>query len=186
MKKLSLAVFLTACSSSSNVPADTTSLNGAAGNVVAGSGSVTGAYGSDPIAPIMAAYWIGQPDDPTESAGGPFVNLFSTPVTCNEISVTGWLSKIPTETQVLELIVGTTTVASSTPAAPAASANVSEVNYLFAHPSDEVRAKSGSVTLTSYTANVSLGGTVDVTFPSGNATGSFTAAYCPGGQEESR
>ncbi|MEP6862233.1 MAG: hypothetical protein ABJE66_16535 [Deltaproteobacteria bacterium] len=145
-----------------------------------------GTFGSEPIAPIMAAYWVGQPVDPTESAGGPFINLLSSPVTCNDISVTGWLSKIPAETQVLELIIGTTTVGSSSPAASAAAANVAEVNYLFARPSNEVRAGTGSVTLTAYASTMSVDGMVDVTFPSGSAQGTFHAVYCPGGQEESR
>ncbi|CAN5696074.1 hypothetical protein BH11MYX1_BH11MYX1_39460 [soil metagenome] len=168
------------------MPADTRSLNGSAGDLVGGTGSITGMYGSEAIAPIMAAYWVGQPNDPTESAGGPFVNLFSTAVTCNDISVTGWLSKIPATTQVLELIIGTKTVGTASPAASAAAANVAEVNYLFARPSDEIRAGAGSVTLTAYASNVSVAGTVSVTFPSGSADGTFDAVYCPGGQEESR
>lgn len=145
-----------------------------------------GMYGSDAVSPVMAAYWIGQPDDPTESAGGPFVNLFSTAVTCNQISVNGWLSKIPQETQVLELIIGTTSVGSAATAAPAAAANVSEVNYLFGRPSSEVRATGGSVTLTAYTTKAAVDGMVNVTFPSGSVQGTFHAIYCNGGQEESR
>jgi hypothetical protein len=175
-----------ACGTSSSVPADTRSMNGAAGDLVAGTGTFTGSYGSEAIAPIKAAYWIGLPDDPTESAGGPFVNVFSTAVTCNDISVTGWLSKIPAESQVLELIVGTKTSGSASPVAGAAAANVAEVNYLFGRPSSEVRAGSGNVTLTAYTASMSVDGTVSVTFPSGGAEGTFHAVYCPGGQEESR
>ncbi|CAN5872178.1 hypothetical protein BH11MYX3_BH11MYX3_10930 [soil metagenome] len=170
----------------SGPPADTRSLNGAEGDLVAGTGSLTGTYGGEAIAPIKAAYWIGQPDDPAESAGGPFVNLFSTAVTCNDISVTGWLSNIPPETQVLELIIGTTKVGASNPAASGASANHAEVNYLFGHPGAEQRAGGGSVTLTTYTTDVAVDGTVNVTFSSGSAEGTFHAVYCPGGQEESR
>ena len=181
-----LIVMSIAACGSSGLPADTRSLNGTEGDVVSGSGSVTGTYGSEAIAPIMAAYWVGQPADPTESAGGPFVNLFSTAVTCNDISVTGWLSKIPVETQVLELIIGTTTVGAAAPAASAAAANVAEVNYLFARPSGEARATGGSIALDAYTSAVALDGTVHVTFASGGADGTFHAVYCPGGQEESR
>ena len=83
-------------------PSDTRSLNGPEGDLVGGTGSLTGTYGGEAIAPIMAAYWVGQPDDPSENDGGPFVNLLSSPVTCNELSVSGWLSKIPPDTQVLE------------------------------------------------------------------------------------
>ena len=152
-----------ACSSSSGPPADTRSLNGSAGDLVGGTGSMTGMYGSEavtPVTPIMAAYWVGQPDDPTESAGGPFVNLFSTAVTCNDISVNGWLSKIPATTQVLELIIGTKTIGTASPAASAAAANVAEVNYLFARPSDEVRAGAGSVTVRGAIEYLDAGGGV--------------------------
>jgi hypothetical protein len=182
---LLLSIGGAACTS--GPPADTRSLNGAEGDLVGGTGSVTGTFGTEAIAPIMAAYWVGQPDDPSESAGGPFVNLLSSAVTCNEISVTGWLSKIPPETQVLEMIVGTTTVGASSPTASGASGNVAEVNYLFGRASSEQRAKSGgNVTLTAYVGEVSLDGTVNVTFSSGTAQGTFHAVYCPGGQEESR
>ena len=72
------------------------------------------------------------------------------------------------------------------PAASAAAANVAEVNYLFARPSDEVRASSGSVTLDTYKSAAAVDGTIHVTFASGAADGTFHAVYCPGGQEESR
>ncbi len=170
----------------SGPPSDTRSLNGAEGDLVGGSGTLTGTYGNQAIAPIKAAYWVGQPDDPSEAAGGPFINILSSAVTCNDISVTGWLSKIPAETQVLELIVGTTTVGASSPTSSGAGARVAEVNYLFGQPSGEERAKSGSVTLTAYASEASVDGTVDVTFSSGTAQGTFHAVYCPGGQEESR
>ena len=183
---MALSIGCVACSSSSQPPPDTTSLNGSNGPLVGGTGSVTGDYGSEVIAPIMAAYWVGQPDDPNESAGGPFVYLLSSAVTCNDISVNGWLSKIPAATQVLELIIGTVAVGTSTPAASAAAANVAEVNYLFGRPSSEVRASNGDVTITAYASSASVDGTVNVTFPSGTASGTFHAVYCPGGQEESR
>ena len=177
-----------ACGSSddSGIAKDTTSLNGADGTRVRGTGTITGSYGSEAIAPIMSAYWAGLPLAPEEAAGGPFINLLSTPMTCNDVSVTGWLSTIPPETQILELIVGTTTPGSSVPTSDAAAANVAEVNYLFARPSAEVRATGGTVMLTEYAADMSVDGTFNVMFPSGSAQGSFHAVYCPGGQEESR
>lgn len=168
------------------IPADTTSMNGAEGPLVGGSGSVTGSYGGEAIGAIKAAYYIGLPLAPEEAAGGPFVNLFSTAVTCNDISVTGWLSTIPPETQVLEVIIGSTTAGSVSPVADAAAANVAEVNYLFGRVSTEVRATTGSVTLTAYAAKASVDGSLNVTFPAGGASGTFHAVYCPGGQEESR
>ncbi len=175
-----------AAACSSGPPADTRNLNGPEGDLVGGTGSITGMYGDEAIEPIMAAYWVGQPDDPGESAGGPFVNLLSSAVTCNDISVQGWLSTIPPETQVLELIIGTTTDGESVPTASGAGANVAEVNYLFGQPAGEERATSGTVEVTAYVADVSVDGTVDVTFTAGSAQGTFHAVYCPGGQEESR
>ncbi len=166
--------------------ADTTALNGPEGDVVAGSGTAAGTYGNLPVAPILAAYWVGQPDDPAEAAGGPFIYLLSSAVTCRDLSMRGWLSRIPPETQVLELIVGTTTVGSAAAAATSAKANASEVNYLFGRASDEVRATAGTVTLTAYTKGVAVDGTMSLTFPSGSVAGGFHAVYCPGGQEESR
>ncbi|CAN5833462.1 hypothetical protein BH11MYX2_BH11MYX2_24590 [soil metagenome] len=161
-------------------------MNGADGDLVGGTGDLTGTYGSEAILPIKAAYWVGQPDNPSEAAGGPFVNVFSSAVTCNDISVSGWLSTIPQDTQVLELIIGTTTVGLSARAASSAGANVAEVNYLFGRPSGEERANGGSVKLTAYEREASVDAMVDVTFSSGSSTGTFHAVYCPGGQEESR
>lgn len=181
-----LALSLGAAACNSGPPSDTTSLNGAEGDVVGGTGTLTGTYGTEAIAPIMAAYWIGQPDDPSEAHGGPFLYLLSSGVTCNAISVTGWLSDLDANTQVLEMIVGTTTVGATAEAASSAGANVSEDNYLFGRPSSEVRANHGSVTLTAYTKGVAVDGTVSIQFPSGSADGTFHAVYCPGGQEESR
>lgn len=182
---LALGFGATACGSS-GPPADTTSLNGPEGAVVGGTGSVTGMYGTEAIAPVMAAYWIGQPDDPTEAHGGPFVYLLSQAVTCNAISVAGWLSNLDASTQALEMIVGTTTVGAAAESSANAGANISENNYLFGRVAPEIRATSGSVTLTAYTKDVAVDGTVSIQFPAGSAAGTFHAVYCPGGQEESR
>ncbi len=181
-----LALSLGGAACSSGPPADTRDLNGPEGDLVGGTGSLTGTYGSEAIAPIMAAYWVGQPDDPAEAAGGPFINVFSTPVTCNDISVHGWLSTIPPESQVLELIVGTTEVGAEAATSSGAQAGRAEVNYLFGHTAGEERANAGSVTLTAYATDVAVDATINVTFPSGSAEGTFHAVYCPGGQEESR
>lgn len=178
-----LFVAAAACSSSS---ATTTPVvpgaNGDAGGV-GGTGSVTGSYGSDAIKPVVAAYWIGKPGDPTESAGGPFVYLFSSPVTCEEISKgSGWAPSLPAGTQVLELIIGTSNVGTAASASSKAGADLVEANY-FGPAGGESRATAGSVSLTAYTKDTAVDGTVDVTFPSGNAKGTFHATWCPAGQE---
>jgi hypothetical protein len=149
-----------------------------------GSGSLTGKYGTDPIAPIVAAYWIGIPDDPNETGGGPFVYLFSGPVTCADISgASGWVTSIASGTQVTELLIGTTTVGTAVPATAHAAPNALEANHAVGGSSVETRATSGSVTLAAYTKDVSVDGTVDVTFPDGSAKGSFHAVWCPTGHE---
>ena len=175
--------FAVACSSSSSAPApDTHALNGDAGGT-GGAGSITGTYGADAIKPIVAAYWIGLPGDPNESGGGPFLYLFSAPVTCDDLSKgSGWAPSLPAASQALEMIVGVTTTGTAAAASPHAGAGVVEANY-FGPTSSESRATSGSVTLTSYVKDVAVDGTVDVVFPSGSAKGTFHATWCPGGHE---
>jgi hypothetical protein len=67
-------------------------------------------------------------------------------------------------------------------AGPHAGAGVSEVNF-FGPTSAESRATAGNVALTSYVKDVSVDGTIDVTFAAGNAKGTFHATWCPGGHE---
>lgn len=203
---ISLTLCLAGCSSSSSTPAGThdatdggadsaTTSDGAAGGdatvdaggdgaSVGGSASLTGTYGTDAIKPVVAAYWIGQPGNPAESAGGPFLYLFSGPVSCDDLSHgSGWRARIAAGTQVLELIVGTTTTGTPVPAAAHAAANVAEVNYSFGQTTTEARATAGNVTLTAYAAAASVDGTIDVTFPMGSAKGTFHAVYCATGNE---
>jgi hypothetical protein len=150
----------------------------------AATNDLQGTYGTDPIKPIAAAYWIGMPGNPNESGGGPFIYLFSGPVTCADLSQgSGWLTTIPTGTQVLELIVGTTSIGTPVPAAAHAAPNAAEVNYASGGSTAEARATSGNVTLTAYAKDVAVDGTVDVTFPSGQAKGTFHASWCATGHE---
>jgi hypothetical protein len=184
-RTLAVSFFLAtaACSSTAAPAVDTTSLNGDAGGV-GGNGSLSGTYGSEAINPVVAAYWVGKPTSPDESAGGPFVYLFSTPVTCDQLSTaSAWVTNLPAGAQALEAIIGTTTPGAAVSASPHAGANVAEVNYFFGHSTAESRATTGTVTLTSYTPGVAVDGVVDVAFPSGNAKGSFHATWCPGGHE---
>lgn len=178
---IALGFAATACSSTSTAP-DTSGLNGDAGGV-GGNAALTGTYGTDAIKPVVAAYWIGQPSSADESGGGPFLYLFSTPVSCSDISkASGWAPSLPADTQALEMIVGVKSTGASASAAPHAAPNVAEVNY-FGQSSTESRAVSGTVTLTSYVPSVAVEGTVDVAFPTGNVKGTFHATWCPGGHE---
>lgn len=154
------------------------------GGAGTGSGGITGTYGTQPIAPIATAYWVGKPGNPSESGGGPFIYLFSNPVTCTQLSQgSGWVTSIASGTQVLELIVGTTATGTPVQAAAHAAAGAVEANYAVAPSATESRATSGTVTLTAYVAASSVDGTLNVTFPSGSAQGSFHAVYCAGGNE---
>ncbi len=156
----------------------------AADGGAAGSGSLSGSYGNTPIAPIVAAYWIGKPGNPAETGGGPFVYLFSGSVTCSQISAaSGWVTTLPSGTQVTELLVGTTATGTAVNAAPHAAAGAVEANYATAPSATEARATSGTVTLTAYMKDVAVDGNVDLTFPMGSAKGTFHAVWCPTGQE---
>jgi hypothetical protein len=172
------------CSSkSSTTPDDNTALNGSAGGI-GGTAALVGEYGTEPIKPVMSAIWIGIPGDPSESAGGPFIYLFDGSVTCNQLSKADkWGDTIPAGTQVLEIIAGSTTSGVALPAAPNASANVAEVNFIHGGNPNDTRATSGTVTLTSYVKGASVDGTIDVKFPTGSAKGMFHATWCPGGHE---
>jgi hypothetical protein len=150
----------------------------------AGANAITGMYGSVAIKPVMSGLWIGKPDDPGESGGGPFVVLFSAPVTCADIAKDGWIAKIPAGTQVMELIIGTTQVGKQIKQAGGAAANVFEANYTFgANSLVEHKSTSGSLTLTSYKAGMSVEGMLDINFGVGMATGTFHADYCADGRE---
>jgi hypothetical protein len=195
---MSLALSLAACSSGSSAPGSgaddagpedgsTGSQEAAAGDdggAGTGGGSITGTYGTQPIAPIVAAFWIGKPDNPAESGGGPYVYLFSGPVTCADLSKgTGWVAGLPAGTQVLELIVGTTTTGAPVQAAAHAAPGAAEINYATAPSTTESRATSGTVTLTAYAPMASVDGTVTAMFPQGSAQGTFHAVYCATGHE---
>ena len=180
LSTVAIAILAAACT---KTPDDNTALNGSAGGT-GGTASLTGMYVTEAINPVMSAIWVGIPGDPTESAGGPFIYLFGGVVTCNDLSKADkWGDSIPANMQVLEIIAGSTTPGVALPAEANAGANVSEVNIIHGGKSDEQRATSGNVTLTSYVKDVSVDGTIDVKFPLGTAKGTFHAVWCPGGHE---
>jgi hypothetical protein len=188
-------LLVTGCSSSSSAgggggsdsgTADSASAQDSGGSDAGGTGSgtLTGTYGSTPVAPIVAAYWIGKPSNPAESGGGPYVYAFSGPVTCDDLSHgSGWIARLPAGTQVLEMIIGTTTTGTAVNAAAHAAPGVAEINYATATSSNESRASTGSVTLSAYAAGDSVDGTVTAMFASGSVSGTFHAVYCANGNE---
>jgi len=196
---LSISLVAAACSSSTSTPSnpadsgtppndaaqsDGSTADGSTIDAGSGSASLTGNYGGNPIAPIMAAYWIGMPSNPAETGGGPFVYLFSGPITCAQISsASGWVTTLPAGTQVTELLIGTVSTGTPVSAVAKAAPNGVEANYATAPSATESRATSGTVTLTAYTPGTSVDGAVNVTFPMGSATGTFHAVWCPTGKE---
>ena len=150
----------------------------------AGGGELDGDYGGDPILPPQAGIWIGKPGNASETDGGPFVYIFSGPVTCDDLSArSGWLGTLPEGTQVLEMLIGTTDIGSDVPTSGHAGRDVAEVNYAIAKDGDESRATSGFVTLTDYAEGDSVEGSIDAEFESGSVSGTFRAIWCADGRE---
>lgn len=153
------------------------------GSSGAGGNDITGMYGSKPIDPVTIGLWIGKPGDPKESGGGPFIYLFSGAVTCATISGgSGWLSKLPKDSQMLEMIVGTTKDGTTVQVGDAGPGKA-EVNYAFGMQLGEHNASGGTVTVTTYKKDMYVDGTIDVKFPLGSAKGTFHAVWCPTGYE---
>ena len=149
-----------------------------------GGGTIAGMFSTKPIQPMVSGIWIGKPDVAQEAGGGPFVFLFSGPVTCADLSVRNrWLDLIPEGVQVLELIIGTTIPGEPVTVSHMAARGSVEVNYASGMQLGEHQASTGTVTLTSYLPGASLEGTVDVTFPFGSAKGTFKALWSPTGLE---
>jgi hypothetical protein len=127
--------------------------------------------GSAPVKPIVSAFLV------TTSPGETIIYLIAGPVTCAQISVSGWLPSIAAGTQVIELIVPSTTTTGMV------SIPSGEANYAFGGMSSftETAATSGSINITKNTPNTSIEGTVTASYASGSIMGSFHADYCAGG-----
>lgn len=148
-------------------------------------GGIEGMYGTAPIKPIVAGLWIGMaPFNGAETGGGPFVYLFSGPIKCADISkMSGWQNTLPAGTQILEMLIGTSMPGTTVTVGGGAGPGKVEVNYSTSNGGLESSARSGTVTLTAYTAGMSLDGKIDVKFASGSAAGTFHADWCPTGME---
>jgi hypothetical protein len=155
------------------------------GGSTAAANNVTGTYGNMAIKPVMSALWLGKPANLIEGAGGPFVALFSAPVSCADVSKTrGWIATIPAGTQVMELIIGTTEVGKQLMEKDGAGAGLFEANYIFgASKLMEYKGASGTLTLTAYTPGKAVDGMLNVKFGMGSAMGTFHAEWCADGLE---
>jgi hypothetical protein len=153
---------------------------------------------------VASAWWIQHPDPRT--AGGPpaqtVVFLFSKPVPCDKLNVTGWdETNEPGDTQNVEIKMawsGATPPvpppAATFPAVPLSPGTVPPAGKAWVFyqvtphqppgtPS-EITARSGAVTLDELKPNTSVSGTFTATYSSGGMlTGAFDAAYCPTGIE---
>ena len=164
---------------------------GADAGPLTGSGTVTGSVGGVSFGPVLRAYLIGAPDLATTTA----IYLVGTPgVACADMNRSGWSHLVAPGIPIYEMILATQTPAagaytvSTATTLPAGSA---EVNYLTSSPSrTEVRAATGTITLSALTPGVSATGTFSVKFPvtvdGGTADGldgTFDAVYCAVGHE---
>jgi hypothetical protein len=151
-------------------------------DVVAGN-AIAGIAHGRPFDSVAASWWIGAPDSP----GTVVVYLFSTPVTCAQISGGGWDATLAEGTQSLEMkLIGTqpanyAIVKTATPAPGEASVNQTLTT---GGQGDELQASSGEVVLTQIKATTMAVGTFHVVLPSGGKLdGSFSAPFCKGGRE---
>jgi hypothetical protein len=136
-----------------------------------GATNITGMLGSAPVKPIVSAFLV------TTSPGETIIYLIAGPVTCAQISISGWLPSIAAGTQVIEIIFPSTTTTGMV------SIPSGEANYAFGGMSSltETVATSGSINITKNTPNTAIEGTVTATYASGSIMGSFHANYCAGG-----
>ena len=151
---------------------------GTASNTV--SGSVNGVT---PYGPVSSAWWIGAPD----SAASTVVYLFNKPVACADIQALAWDTRIPNDTQVLEMVMygtapATFTVTSSLTPAP----GEARVNHTFSRTTGtpvEQFSSGGTVVLAERIAATRAIGTFSLSFGANSVTGKFDAGFCAGGVE---
>lgn len=127
--------------------------------------------GTTPVNPIVSAYWI------NTSPGETIVYLIAGQVSCSQLGTTGWLTSIPAGTQVIELVMPSTTTTGMV------SIPSGEANYAFGGMSSftETTATSGTINITNNNPMGAIDGTVSAMYAQGSIMGSFHADYCPGG-----
>ena len=164
--------------------------------------AITGTANGTPFTSVSSAWWIQLPDPRVD--GGPVastvVYLFSKPVPCSALSVAKWdESGEPGDTQDLEIEAAWAGAAapgspppveypvvaqsSSTPLPGEAAATYHRAPGQPPGAGVEVIASGGSVVVMTLAPGDHVAGTFAVTFPGGDLTGDFDAAYCPNGRE---
>jgi hypothetical protein len=136
-----------------------------------------------PFTTAPTSLWLGKPD----SASTEVIYVFSKPVDCATLGAPGWDTKIPMDTQVLEMkVFGTapatfTVVKSANPATGQASVNYT-LSKMVGTPA-ETAITGGTVTVTSINATKDVVGSFALTLAADSLNGSFDAVYCAGGVE---
>ncbi len=142
-------------------------------------GSACGAAFTD----VEAAYVIESPD----SDGTTVIYLFSKPVSCIDLSFSGWERVIPNGTMVLQLkLAGKApgnylTVATTPPSAREAAAECMRTSPR--GTTSDAPSGGGWITLDSLSARGPATGTFLLEFGAGLLTGRFSAAFCADGHE---
>jgi hypothetical protein len=148
-----------------------------------GTGTIAGSVAGAPFGSVATALWAGAPDDPATIVA----YLFSKPVACSELATPGWDTRITNATSVLEMkAFGTTPGGYQVVTTPTPAPGEASVNYTLSSTSGtpkEDGSTKGTVTLTAVTPNVAAKGSFTLTFGTSTLSGSFDAAYCPGGHE---
>jgi hypothetical protein len=152
------------------------------GDEQTGAGTIAGSAAGHAVDSVAAARWIGAPDSKTTTV----VYVFSQPVACGDLCATGWDARVPDGTQILELkLFGTEpgtfkVVKTATPADGEASVNTT---FTSGGTPAETSASGGTADLSALTPEESAQGDFTLAFGSESLSGTFDAAYCPGGHE---
>jgi hypothetical protein len=158
-----------------------------------GGNSIAGMVMGKPFNAVATALWGGRPDFPNTNT---LIFLFEKPIACAAIGAPGWdVPAAQAGNQVLEIKMGIPTAGGTTPMTftvrpptpmGMASPGQAEVTHTFLGPGAmDLGAASGTITLTSKTANKNATGTFDIVLNAGAGTlkGSFDATWGPTGQE---
>jgi hypothetical protein len=145
------------------------------------SGSVDG---TTPWNRVASTFWIGKPDNPSTTV----VYLFSKPVVCSDLVALGWDTRIPNDTQVLQLkMIGTGPATYRVTTSPTPAPGDAVAIHMFSRQSSASIAQSasgGTATLSAVASGTKVTGSFAVNFgPSNSLNGTYDAAFCAGGME---
>ncbi len=146
-------------------------------------GTIAGAAGGTPFNRVAAAFVIESPDSDATTV----VYLFSNPVRCLDLSFSGWDRAVSNGTLVLELkLLGKapgTFLAVKDGALSVREATAEWMRTSADPPPVEVRSRGGFITLETLSARGPATGAFSLDFGASRLTGTFKAAFCPGGHE---